>query len=292
MLVNFTVIGGNASKDLAKRIARRLKAKYVDADTRTFPDGESKITFRHNLKKSVVLVVQSTYPPVDTNLLQILSIISEVKKISSKIYAIMPYMGYARQDRQFLNGEIVTMSVVAKMLQAAGAKKAIVVDIHSKTALRHFKIPTENVSAIPELAKYLKKLKLKNPIVVSPDTGGSLRAKKFADVLKSDFIVLKKSRNRKTGKVSIQSTKADVNGKDLIIVDDIISTGGSVVKATQFLKKQKCKRVFVVCTHGLLVGDAEKNIKKAGVTQIISTNTIPRSISKVDVSGVIAQAVQ
>ena len=292
MLVKFTVVGGNASKDLAKRIARRLKAKYVDVDTRTFPDGESKITFRHNLKKSVVLVVQSTYPPVDTNLLQILSIISEVKKISSKIYAIMPYMGYARQDRQFLNGEIATMSVVAKMLQAAGAKKAIAVDIHSKTALRHFKIPTENVSAIPELAKYLKKLKLKNPIVVSPDTGGSLRAKKFADILKSDFITLKKSRNRKTGKVSIQSTKADVNGKDLIIVDDIISTGGSIVKATQFLKKQKCKRVFVVCTHGLLVGDAEKNIKKAGVTQIISTNTIPRSISKVDVSGVIAQAVQ
>ena len=292
MLVKFTVVGGNASKDLAKRIARRLKAKYVDVDTRTFPDGESKITFRHNLKKSVVLIVQSTYPPVDTNLLQILSIISEVKKISSKIYAIMPYMGYARQDRQFLNGEIATMSVVAKMLQAAGAKKAITVDIHSKTALRHFKIPTENVSAIPELAKYLKKLKLKNPIIVSPDTGGSLRAKKFADILKSDFITLKKSRNRKTGKVSIQSTKADVNGKDLIIVDDIISTGGSIVKATQFLKKQKCKRVFVVCTHGLLVGDAEKNIKKAGVTQIISTNTIPRSISKVDVSGVIAQAVQ
>lgn len=292
MLVKFTVVGGNASKDLAKRIARRLKAKYVDVDTRTFPDGESKITFRHNLKKSVVLVVQSTYPPVDTNLLQILSIISEVKKISSKIYAIMPYMGYARQDRQFLNGEIATMSVVAKMLQAAGAKKIIAVDIHSKTALRHFKIPTENVSAIPELAKYLKKLKLKNPIVVSPDTGGSLRAKKFADILKSDFITLKKSRNRKTGKVSIQSTKADVNGKDLIIVDDIVSTGGSIVKATQFLKKQKCKRVFVVCTHGLLVGDAEKNIKKAGVTQIISTNTIPRSISKVDVSGVIAQAVQ
>lgn len=292
MLVKFTVVGGNASKDLAKRIARRLKAKYVDVDTRTFPDGESKITFRHNLKKSVVLVVQSTYPPVDTNLLQILSIISEVKKISSKIYAIMPYMGYARQDRQFLNGEIATMSVVAKMLQAAGAKKAIVVDIHSKTALRHFKIPTENVSAIPELAKYLKKLKLKNPIVVSPDTGGSLRAKKFADILKSDFITLKKSRNRKTGKVSIQSTKADVKGKDLIIVDDIVSTGSSIVKATQFLKKQKCKRVFVVCTHGLLVGDAEKNIKKAGVTQIISTNTIPRSISKVDVSGVIAQAVQ
>jgi len=292
VLVKFTVVGGNASKDLAKRIARRLKAKYVDADTKTFPDGESKITFRHNLKKSVVLVVQSTYPPVDTNLLQILSIISEVKKISSKIYAIMPYMGYARQDRQFLNGEIATMSVVAKMLQAAGAKKIIAVDIHSKTALRHFKIPTENVSAIPELAKYLKKLKLKNPIVVSPDTGGSLRAKKFADILKSDFITLKKSRNRKTGKVSIQSTKADVNGKDLIIVDDIISTGGSIIKATQFLKRQKCKRVFVACTHGLFIGDAERKIKKAGASQIISTNTIPRGTSKVDVSEVIAESIR
>ena len=188
-MVKFTVVGGNTSKDLARRIARRLKAKYVAIDARTFPDGESKITFRQNLKKSVILVVQSTHPPVDTNLLQILSIISEVKKISSKIYAIIPYMGYARQDKQFLSGEVVTMSVVAKMLQAAGAKKAIVVDIHSKTALRHFKIPTENVSAIPELAKYLKKLKLKNPIVVSPDTGGSLRAKKFADILKSDFII-------------------------------------------------------------------------------------------------------
>ncbi len=121
---------------------------------------------------------------------------------------------------------------------------------------------------------------------------GALRDKKFDSSIQFDFNALKKSRNRKTGKVLIQSSKVDVRGKDLILVDDIISTGGSLVKATQFLKKQKCKRVFVVCTHGLLVGDAEKNIKKAGVTQIISTNTIPRSISKVDVSGVIAQAVQ
>ena len=123
MLVKFTVIGGNASKDLAKRIARRLKASYVDTKTRVFPDGESKITFGRIPKNSVILVVQSTYPPVDTNLLQTLSIISQAKKISSKIYAIIPYMGYARQDKQFLSGEVVTMSIVTKMLEAAGAKK-------------------------------------------------------------------------------------------------------------------------------------------------------------------------
>jgi len=224
--------------------------------------------------------------------LQALSIISQVRKVSSKIYAIIPYMGYARQDRQFLSGEVVTMSIVAKMLEVAGAKKVVVVDIHSKTALNHFKISKESVSAIPELAKYFKKLKLKNALVVSPDMGGALRAKKFASLLNTDFITLKKSRNRKTGKVRIQSSKVDVHGRDLIVIDDIISTGGSIIKATQFLKKQKCKRVFVACTHGLFVDDAEKKIRKAGVSRIISTNTIPGNTSKVDVSGILAKSVQ
>ena len=291
-MVKFTVIGGGASKDLAKRLARKLKAVYIETETKIFPDGESKITLRKIPKKSVILVVQSTYPPVDTNLLQALSIISQVRKISSRTFAIIPYIGYARQDKQFLSGEVITMSVVAKMLQSAGAKKVIVVDIHSNTALNHFNIPTENVSAIPELANYFKKLNLKNPLVVSPDMGGSSRSKKFASLLKTDFIVLKKHRDRKTGSVSIQTAKMDVQGKDLILVDDIISTGSSIIKAAQFLKKQKCKRVFVACTHGLLVDGAEKKIRKAGVSRIISTNTIPGNTSKVDVSGILAKSVQ
>ena len=291
-MVKFAVIAGNASKDLGKRIARKLKAPYVEAKTRVFPDGESKITFGRIPKNSTILVVQSTYPPVDTNLLQALSIISQARKISSKIYAVIPYMGYARQDRQFLSGEVVTMSIVARMLKSAGAKKIVVVDIHSKIALNHFKIPKENVSAIPELAKYFKRMKLKDALVVSPDMGGALRAKKFAGLLQTNFIALKKSRNRNTGKVVIQSSKVDVRGKDLILVDDIISTGGSIVKAAQFLRKQKCKRVFVACTHGLFVEGAEKKIKNAGVSRIISTNTIPRNTSKVDISGVIADSIR
>jgi len=291
-LVKFTVIGGGASKDLAKRLARKLKAVYIQTETKIFPDGESKVTLGKIPKKSVILVVQSTYPPVDTNLLQALSIISQVRKISSRTFAIIPYMGYARQDKQFLSGEVITMSVIAKMLQSAGAKKVIVVDIHSNTALNHFNIPTENISAVPELANYFKKLNLKNPLVVSPDVGGSSRSKKFASLLKTDFIVLKKHRDRKTGRVSIQTAKVDVQGKDLILVDDIISTGDSIIKAAQFLKKQKCKRVFVACTHGLLVEDAEKKIRKAGVSRIISTNTIPGNTSKVDVSGILAKSVQ
>ena len=291
-MVKFTVVSGNASTDLAKRIARKLKSPYIKTEKKVFPDGESKITINQIPKKSIVVVVQSTYPPVDSNLLELLSIVSKVQKFSSKVYAVIPYMGYARQDREFLGGEIVTIGVVGKLLKAAGVKKVLTVDIHSKIALKELKISSENVSAMDVLVKHFKKLKMKEPLVVSPDMGGQDRAKKFANLLKTDFIALKKHRDRKTGKVNILSDRVNVKNRDLVLVDDMISTGGSIVKATQFLKKQKCRRVFVACTHALLVNDAAKKIKKAGVAQIVSTNTIPGESAKVDVSRVIADALK
>ena len=291
-MAKFTVIGGNASQDLAKRLARKLKATYINTELRAFPDGENKITLSAKPKKNRIIVVQSAYPPVDSNLIQCLSLISKAKQFSSNVIAVVPYMGYARQDREFLPGEIVSMQVIAKLFKAAGATKLIVVDIHSLIGLKHFKISAKNISAVPELVKFFKKLKLKNPLVVSPDLGGKKRTKEFAKLLNSNYIALKKKRDRKTGKVKIISTNLkQVIGKDIILVDDMISSGGSIIKATEFLKKQKCKRVFVSCTHALLVGDAEKRIKKAGVTKIVSTNTIPGTTSKVDVSNIIAKTV-
>ena len=291
-MTKFSVIGGDASSDLAKRIARRLKAPYIRTERKIFPDGESKITISNIPKKSIVVVVQSTYPPVDTNLLELLSIVSKVQKFSSKVYAVIPYMGYARQDREFLDGEVVTIGVVGRLLKACGVKKVITVDIHSKLALKELKISSENVSAMEGLVRYFQKMKLNDPLIVSPDLGGQERAKSFARLLKTDFIALKKHRDRKTGKVKILSGKVDVKNRDLILVDDMISTGGSIVKAIQFLKKQKCKRVFVGCSHALLVNDAAENIKNAGVSQIISTNTIPGNSAKVDVSKVISDALR
>ena len=291
-MVKFTVIGGSASSDLAKKIARKLKARYIKVEKKTFPDGESKITVNQIPKKSIVLVVQSTYPPVDTNLLELISIVSKVQKFSSKVYAVIPYMGYARQDREFLGGEIVTIGVVGRLLKASGVKKILTLDIHSKLALKELKISSESVSAMGELVKYFQKMSLKDPLVVSPDLGGKDRAQAFANLLKTDFIALKKYRDRKTGKVNILSGKVEVKNRDLILVDDMVSTGGSIVKATQFLKKQKCKRVFVACTHALLVNEAAKKIKSAGVSQIVSTNTIPGDSAKVDVSKVISDALK
>ena len=148
------------------------------------------------------------------------------------------------------------------------------------------------MSAVPELVKYFKKLRLKKPLVVSPDLGGTARAKEFAKHFGTKYIALKKQRNKKTGKVLIKSANLKVvKGRDLVLVDDMISTGGSIIKATQFLKKQKCKRVFVACTHALLMNDAEKKIRNAGVSQIISANTIPGKTAKVDVSSSIAKVI-
>jgi len=287
------LIAGNSSKDLAKKISKKLKANLVKLEVKIFPDGESKIILKGKLSKSKTIVVQSIYPPVDSNLLQALSLISKAKEYSTEVIVVVPYLGYARQDREFLPGEIATMKVLGQLFKGAGASKIIVVDIHSKIGLKHFKIKSENLSAIPDLARYFQKINLKNPLVVSPDQGGIERAKEFADKFGSDFIALKKQRDRKTGKVQIKTGGLDeVIGRDLILVDDMISTGGSIIKATEFLKKQKCKRVFVTCTHALLMNDAEKKIIKAGVTKIISANTIPGNSSIVDVSSTIAKAIK
>ncbi|MGQ0375901.1 MAG: ribose-phosphate diphosphokinase [Nitrososphaerota archaeon] len=286
-----TVIGGTASQGLAKKIAKKLKAKYLRSELKVFPDGECKITI-YGKPRGRIVVVQSTYPPVDSNLIQALALISKAREYSAKIIAVIPYFGYARQDREFLPGEIVTMKIVAKLFKAVGTSKIVIIDVHSKIALKHFKIPVVSISAVPELAKYFKKLKLKNPLVVSPDFGGIVRAREFAKLLNIDYTALLKRRDRKTGKVEIKSSNLrNVSGRDMIIVDDMISTGGSIIKAAEFLKKQKGGQIFVACTHALLINNAEKRIRLAGVSKIISTNTIPKKTAIVDSSEIIVNAI-
>lgn len=290
-MVETVVIGGPASTDLAKRLARRLKARFVGVGLDVFADGESKLTLKGRLKRARIIVVQSMEPPVDQNLVRLVSLIIKAKESSADVVAVVPYVGYARQDREFLSGEIVTIKTVASMIRAAGAKRLVVVDMHSKVGLAHFKIKAENVSAVRDLAGYCKGLGLKEPVVISPDSGGAARAKEFGRHLDCNVIVLSKTRNRKTGKVTITTEKVDgIQNNDLILVDDMISTGGSIVKAIEFLKGYKYRRIYVACTHALLTGNARIKIKKAGAFKIISTNTISGATAQVDVSGTVAQA--
>ena len=285
------MISGAASEDLAMRLSERLQCDCIKSATRIFPDGEGKTTLDSTPPAGTLVVVQSTCPPVDSNMLQALSLIHTARKHSRNVIAVVPYMGYARQDREFLPGEIITLEVIADLLQKAGAAKVITVDIHSKIGLDRFGIPVTNVSAIPELAAYFGQTHLRDPLVVSPDLGGSERAGRFATLVGLDHTVLTKRRDRTTGMISVEKKDLQVVGRDVILVDDMISTGGSIVKSAEFLQSRGCGRILVACTHALLVDGAESRLLDAGVKEIVCTNTIPGAVCKVDVSGIIAEAI-
>ena len=290
---DYFVIGSPTSKNLARKIAKKLQAKYLKTTLRVFADGESKLTISGHVNKGTIIVVSSMGLPVDSNLIQTLSLISKSREMSSNVIAVVPYMGYAKQDKEFLKGEIVTISVIAKLFKAAGATRLIVVDFHSPNALSFFKLPTKNISAVSLFAEYFKNYKLKNPLVISPDLFWKSNAEKFAKYINATAVAINKQRNRKTGKLTIKPPFPKFSkGQDIIFFDDMVSTGGSILKIIQFLKKENFRKLYVVCTHSVFVGDAEKKIKKAGVAEIIGTNSIEGKFSKIDLSHIISKAIQ
>ena len=290
---DFIVIGGNASENLAQLVAKRLDAKFIPTKLKIFPDGESKLTINGQLKNKKIVIVQSTHPPVDSNLIRLVCLISKAREFSSKVYVVIPYLGYTRQDKEFLKGEIISISTVASILKAVKPTKIIVMDIHSKSALSFFKMPITHTTAIPLLAKYFKKIKLRTPIVVAVDLFWTDQAKEFARLLKIDFIGINKKRDRHSGKIRIvNSNLKSVQSRDVILLDDMISTGNSMAMATTVLKQNGCRRVFGACTHALLVNDAQKKIRRAGVTKIVSANTIPGKTNIVDVSDILSKAIK
>lgn len=287
----YFVIANPPSENLAKKIAKKLQARYLETTLKVFPDGESKLTVSGYQNKGTIIVVSSMDPPVDSNLVRTLSLISKSSEISPNVIAIIPYMGYAKQDKEFLKGEIITISVVAKLLKAAGTTRLIVVDFHSPSAINFFKFPTKNISAVSLFTDYFKKYKLKNPLVVSPDLFWKYNAEKFAKSINATVIALNKQRDRKTGKLVIKSSLPKFSKEhDLILFDDMVSTGGSILKAIKFLKGN-FRNMYVVCTHPVFVGDSERKIKKLGVSRIIGTNSIEGKFSKIDLSEIISEAI-
>jgi ribose-phosphate pyrophosphokinase len=286
-----SIIAGPSSPDLATRIARDLDAELIPAEVRVFTDGESKIKIG-NVKKKNCIIVQSTYPPTDRHLVQALMMIKKCTDCKAmNVYAVIPYMAYARQDKAFLEGEVISMALVAKLLEDVGTMRVITVDVHSSLALSHFTIDAQNISSISILANYASnKMKLNNPIVVSPDSGGIVRAQEFAKILKVDMMALNKFRDRNTGEVNIDE-RLDFNivDRDALLVDDMISSGDSIAKACRVLKKNKSGKVYAICTHGLLIGNAIQRIKAAGVEDVIATNSIPNEFAKVDLSRLISK---
>lgn len=286
-----SVVAGPGSFDLANNIAKRLGAQLTVASLRIFSDGESNIKLSKVGKNCVI--VQSTHPPTDTHLIQLLMIAKKCTDDGAQhVCAVIPYLGYARQDRAFLEGEVVSIDLVAKLFETVGVEHILTVDIHSQLAMSYF-ASIENVSSIPLLADYASKMKLRDPIAVSPDAGGTNRAKEFARLLNIDVIVLKKSRHRVTGEVTMdEKLHMDLSKRDAIVIDDIISSGGSIIKSAEVLDKKGVGRIYAMCAHALLIRDAAQKIKSAGVQDIISTNSVPGEYSKVELSPEIASALK
>src|SRR5919204_1845806 len=289
MLTETWVVAGPASSDLANNIAKRLGAQLKVAQLRIFSDGESKIKLDKVGKNCVI--VQSAYPPTDTHLIQLMMMAKKCKDDGVEdICAVIPYLGYARQDRTFLEGEVVSIALVAKLFEAVGIKHSVTVDIHSQLAMSYF-ASIQNVSSVPLLADYISKMKLREPVAVSPDAGGTNRAKELARHLKIDMVALKKSRDRVSGEVTVdEKLNTDISRRDTILIDDIISSGCSMIKAAEVLHKKRVGKIYAMCAHALLTGDAAQKIRSAGVQDIISTNSVPGEYAKVELSPAIAAA--
>jgi ribose-phosphate pyrophosphokinase len=291
-LQNDTVIIGSIDNlDLANKIANHLDVQLLQAYLQIFPDGESKIRL-DSVSSKKCIIIHSAHPPVDRHLMQLFMLIYKCNKDGAEnICVVSPYMGYSRQDKEFIKGEVITLDLIGKILAFIGTNRLVTVDIHNPNILSKFSFKTDNISAVPSLAQYvLDHLKLDNPLVISPDAGGITRAEQLATILNSDMLSLTKTRNRYTGHVITKHEGTiSVCDRDVILIDDMVSTGCSIINAVKILKELGSKNVFVLCTHALLLENAAQKLLTIGINDIIATNSVPNPFPRVDLSNILAQ---
>ena len=285
------IISGPASKDLAEKVSSLTGYQNIPVAAKIFPDGESYVRLEGSVQGEEVAIVQTTCPPAQDGRLFQLAFMADAAKRegASKVTAVVPYLAYARQDKLFLAGEGISVETIARMLKAAGIDELVTVNIHSESALTQFQFPAKTLSAIPLLAQHFVDKGFKGAFALSPDKGAMYIAKQAQAVLGGEVGHLDKVRDRYTGQTKQTAEGLNVKDKTVIILDDIISTGGTIVGAAKILREQGAKHVFCACVHGLLIGDAEKRILDAGVEEIVGTDSVPGNVSKVSLAPLISQ---
>lgn len=278
------VISGTASQLLAARVSNALKAELLVCEFRRFPDGELYTRILDELTGEVTIIQSTVSDPDFVSLLQLIDACSD----ASRINVVMPYMGYARQDKVFKKGEPISARAIARAIKA---DNVFTVNIHSESILDYFDARATNLDATPEIGKYIKNMKLKNPLVVAPDDGAIALARNASQNLGIDYDYLEKTRLSGES-VEIKPKNIGAKGRDVIIIDDIISTGGTMAEAISLLKKQGANEVFAACVHAVLSNNAVLKLFKAGAKGIIATDTIERGLSTVSVAPVIAAALK
>ena len=287
------IILGPASKTLGEKTAKLANYETVPVAHKTFPDGESYIRLESPVQNQHVAIVQTTSHPQDSKLMQLAFIAEAAKRNgASKVTAVVPYLAYARQDKAFLQGEGISIETVARMLNAAGVDALVTVNIHAETALKKFPFPAKNLSAIPLLAEYFVQKGCKKAFALAPDKGAMYIAEQAQKVLGGEAGHLDKQRDRHTGQTTQTTEGLNVKGQTVIIFDDIISTGGTIVGAAKILREQGAARIFTACVHPVLVGDAAKRILDVGVEEIVGTDSVPSSVSKVSLAPLIAEVLK
>jgi len=283
------ILSGTSNLSLSKSISRQLKLKLVNTNIKSFADGEVYVEINENIRGNSVFVIQSTSTPANDNLMELLLCIDALRRSSAKnITAVIPYFGYARQDRKVVPRTSISAKLVSNLITNAGASRIVTVDLHSGQIQGFFDIPVDNLFTTPLFTRYIKKnLKNKNLICVSPDVGGVQRTRGLATKINVDLAIIDK-RRLQPGKSQVMRIIGNVQNKECIIVDDIIDSGGTIVNAVDALIREGAKSVYVFVTHAVLSGEAINKIKKSKINKLIITDSIDntkkiKNVSKIQV---------
>ena len=295
------LLSGNSNKPLSKKIAKFLKSKLVNSSIRNFSDGEIYVEINENIRGNSIFLIQSVSSPANDNLMELLLCIDALKRSSAKnITAVIPYFGYAIQDRKVAPRTSISAKLVSNLITKAGADRVVTVDLHAGQIQGFFDIPVDNLFSTPIFARHIKKkVKSKNLICVAPDVGGTERARSLGKILNVGLAIVDK-RRPKPGQSQVMNIIGDVKGKTCILVDDIIDSGGTIVNAAKALKDRGAKEVYVYITHGVLSGEAVKKIKNSVIRNLVITDTIDntsrvkgtKNIEVLSISSLMSEAIK
>ena len=276
-MADMKLFAGNAVPDLAKKIAARLYTRLGDATVDTFSDGEIHVQINENVRGDDVFIIQSTCAPTNDNLMELIVMIDAVRRASAgRITAVIPYFGYARQDRRLRSARVpISAKVVADFLSAVGVDRVLTVDLHAEQIQGFFDVPVDNCFSSQIFVDDMLTLNLERPCVVSPDMGGVVRARAIAKLLNNADIAIIDKRRPRPNVSEVMNLIGEVKDRDCIIVDDIVDTAGTLCKAAAALKERGAKSVYAYITHPVLSGPAYDNISKSVIDQMVVTDTIP-----------------
>jgi ribose-phosphate pyrophosphokinase len=280
MAYELKLFSGNANRSLAEEIAQCLALKLGDAEVSRFSDGEIFVRINENVRGQDVFVIQPTCPPVNDTLMELLVMIDAFRRASARrITAVLPYYGYARQDRKVQPRVPITAKLVADLITAAGTHRVLALDLHAGQIQGFFNIPVDHLFANPVLIDYLAKKELKDPVLVSPDAGGVERARAIAKRLKARLAVIDKRRDM-PNVAAFMHLIGDVEGQDAVIIDDMIDTAGTLVQAVDAIKREGARRILAAAVHGVLSGPAIPRLDGSDLEELIICNSIPLPVEK------------